>query len=149
MIERRALIISVALALTPSGMAVAAVNDTQPPSGSFLTRFCAAHPDDEFCARLAALRRSGEDRTSGQPEAEQASSPDVEGIGVYVVTTNGVIRSEPSTARGRATVIGNVARGQRVTAYRRLNNEGRTWLEVRLQSGQPAYMAESLARAEQ
>lgn len=149
MIEMRALIVCVALALTPSGMAMAAVSDAQPPSGSFLTRFCAAHPDDEFCMRLAAMRRSSEDRMAGQPEAEQASSPDVEGIGVYVVTTNGVIRSEPSTARGRATVIGNVATGQRVTAYRRFNNEGRIWLEVRTQSGQPAYMAESLARLEQ
>ncbi len=148
MIEARALIVSIVLALMPASVAAAVASEAQPPSGSFLTRFCAANPDDEFCARLAPQSRSGEDRATGQPDREQASSPDEQGIGVYLVTTNGVIRSEPSTARGRATIIGNVSPGQRVTAYRRFSNEGRIWLELRTQTGQPAFMAESLARPE-
>lgn len=141
--EPMTILLSLALSM------VLVADETEPPqrSFSFLARHCADNPDDPYCARVAAARAAPE---AGAPasQREQSAPATTQGIGVYVMVQNGVVRSEPSTRGGQRTVVTSLRPGARFTAQQRVQGDGRWWLEVMMSDGSRAYVAESLARRE-
>ena len=138
---------SILLALTLS-MVLTADEAEAPRQGfSFLARHCADNPDDSYCVRVAAARAAPEAGARAQ-QRQQSAPATGQGIGVYVMVQNGVVRSEPSTRGGQRTVVTSLRPGARFTAQQRMQSDGRWWLEVTMRDGSSAYVAESLARRE-
>ncbi len=107
------------------------------PSGSFLTRFCAENPQDEFCTQIAKTKKSKANTKSNKAPAQVS--------GRYQMIRSGRVRSSPNT-NSNANIIGTLKAGQKFTILRRLNNDGRDWLELKLADGRTAYIAASLAQ---
>ncbi|WP_270373656.1 SH3 domain-containing protein [Marinicauda sp. Alg238-R41] len=131
--------------LSITAMAVALVGQEAEtlPSGSFLTAFCEANPEDEFCERLAAVR-AGE--AGERPQADIGRNPQSsQSIGDFEMIRAGRVRSSPTTA-ANSNILGTLEAGQRLTVRRIVEGDGRTWYEFTLANGRIAYVETSLVR---